>query len=67
MLKAFKFDSLFVDNAGNDIEDLTLKMFRGEFKHCLSSKRGELITDVDPSDFVVRFDLIREIFLERGL
>jgi hypothetical protein len=67
MLKAFKFNSLFTDSAGNQIDELTLKAFKSEFKHCLSSKTGELIKDTDPSDIIVRFDLIREIFLERGL
>lgn len=67
MIKAFKFNHLFVDAAGNENSDLTLKKFRTEFKHTLSSKRGELISDEDPSDVIIRFDLIRDIFLERGL
>jgi len=67
MIQAFKFNHLFVDQNGSDSPDLTLKKFKSEFKHALSSKRGELISGADPSDVIVRFDLIRDIFLERGL
>ena len=67
MISAFKFNHLFVDSDGKDSPLLTLKKFRTEFRHVLSNKRGEIITDVDPSEIIVRFDLIREIFLERGL
>ena len=39
--------------------------FRQEFKSLLAKNPKELLKDED--DFIMRFDLARQIFLERGL
>ena len=67
MLHAFKFTNLFVDQFGKPDDVLTQTKFRDEFAFNLSSKRGELPLGVPEDEVVIRFDLIRDIFLERGL
>jgi hypothetical protein len=47
---------------------LTLKKFQQEFKFNLASKRNELLSqNVEENEEIVRFDFIRDIFLEKGL
>ena len=68
LLRAFKFDQLFLNEKGHLVqEDLTLKRLKEEFKFTLSQRSAELIQTEDPNDTIIRFDLVREIFLERGL
>jgi hypothetical protein len=64
LLKALKFQYLFVNTIGQADEVLTVKKLRNEFKFNLRDKRGELTND---EDTIIRFDFIRDIFLERGL
>lgn len=75
LLYAFKFSHLFVDQYGKPDDVLTLQKLRREFKFNLSGKPGELLlpakdsaeaNDVD-SHVIVRFDFLRDVFLERGL
>ena len=66
LIEAFKFQHLFIDSIGKPDPSLTLKKFNQEFKHALHAKNGEIIGKED-SDVIVRFDLVREIFLQRGL
>jgi hypothetical protein len=63
LFRAFKFDELFEDNSGN-AQELSVKKLKQEFKFLLQDKRGELLDD---DNEVIRFDLVREMFLERGL
>ena len=58
LLKAFRFD--FGDN-------LTLPKFRSEFKFLLQQNPGEVRADSSEEEVVIRFDLVRQMFLERGL
>lgn len=58
---------MFVDEFGKPDDVLTLTKFREEFDFNLSRKRGELPLGVPEDEVVIRFDLIRDIFLERGL
>ena len=67
LLKSFKFTHLFEDPYGHPDDRLTLDKFKREFKFCLSEKQGELKKVEDDSEMIIRFDLMREIFLERGL
>ena len=55
-MHAFKF---------NVPDRLTYSYLKEEFKFNLKSKTGELKDHGDET--IVRFDLIRDIFLERGL
>ena len=64
LLKALKFQYLFEDEIGQPDEVLNLKKLKNEFKFNLKDKFGELIHD---EDTIIRFDFIRDIFLERGL
>lgn len=65
LFKAFKFDDLFLDNSGHDESNLlTAKKLKTEFKFLLQDKRGELL---EGDDEMIRFDFVREVFLERGL
>jgi hypothetical protein len=64
LLKALKFQYLFEDNIGRPDEILTAKKLRKEFKFNLAGKIGELIHD---DETIIRFDFVRDIFLERGL
>jgi len=56
LMHAFKF---------NVPDRLTYSYLKEEFKFNLKSKTGELKDHGDET--IVRFDLIRDIFLERGL
>ena len=67
VLKCLKFTHLFEDPYGYPDDRLTFHKFKREFKFCLSDKVGEFKKVEDESSVIVRFDLIREIFLERGL
>ena len=67
LLQAFKFTHMFVDEFGKPDDTLTLAKFRKEFDFNLRSKRGELPLGVPEDEVIIRFDLIRDIFLERGL
>ena len=69
-MHGFKFTHLFVDEAGKSDPTLTLKKLHTEFKYNLStnaSKRYELLPKDEQNEVIVRFDFIRDIFLERGL
>jgi hypothetical protein len=59
LLHAFRFDT----HDGK----LSLAAFKKEFKFLLLQNTGELKMDTQEEDVVVRFDLVRQIFLERGL
>tara|TARA_B110000285_G_C15108369_1_gene609445 strand:- start:1119 stop:1367 length:249 start_codon:yes stop_codon:yes gene_type:complete len=65
LLKAFKFTHMFEDQWGKEDNNLTLNKLKQEFKFNLKSKPGEM-TELDGSS-IIRFDFIRDIFLERGL
>lgn len=65
IFKALKFDQLFEDERGLQTEPLTIQKLKNEFKFNLQNKQGELIDDF--GDTVIRFDFMRELFLERGL
>lgn len=56
LLQAFRFDT----------SGLSLSSFKKEFRFLLSYNHGE-IQGTSEDDVVIRFDLIRQIFLERGL
>jgi hypothetical protein len=43
-----------------------LAKLKQEFKFNLKSKPGELL-EIDGNETIIRFDLMRDIFLERGL
>jgi hypothetical protein len=43
-----------------------LAKLKQEFKFNLKSKNGELL-EIDGNETIIRFDLMRDIFLERGL
>lgn len=64
LLKALKFQYLFEDEIGKPDEVLTVKKLKKEFKFNLYDKKGEILED---EDTIIRFDFIRDIFLERGL
>lgn len=59
LLEAFRFDT----QEGK----LTLSAFKKEFKFLLIQNLGEIRMDTPEEDVVIRFDLVRQIFLERGL
>ena len=64
LLRTLKFDQLFVNEKGHLVmENLTMAKFKREFEFNLQSKLGELRNGED----MIRFDLVRDIFLERGL
>lgn len=65
-MKAFKFTHMFEDNFGKADDNLTLSKLKQEFKFNLKSKPGEL-AELDGRETIIRFDLVRDIFLERGL
>jgi len=75
LLYAFRFDHLFLDDIGKPDDVLTLEKFKAEFKFHLKFKPGEILmpppATTDPSDIdrhvIIRFDLVRDLFLERGL
>lgn len=67
LLKCFKFTHLFEDPYGYPDDRLTVDKFKREFKFCLSEKPGEIRKNETDDEVIVRFDLMREIFLERGL
>ena len=50
-----------------EIEPLNVANFKKEFQFTLGPRRGELIKDAAEEDVVIRFDFIRQIFLDRGL
>ena len=64
LLRALKFNHLFHDIQGHETEPLTVQKLKKEFEFNLRSKRGEI---KGRENIVIRFDLIRDIFLERGL
>ena len=66
LLKAFKFTHLFEDQWGKADDNLTLTKLKQEFKFNLKGKPGELL-EIDGGEAIIRFDLMRDIFLERGL
>ena len=75
MLYAFRFDHLFFDQYGKPDDVLTMKKLKKEFKFNLQGKLGEILlpaqgtveaNEKDKHAFV-RFDFIRDVFLERGL
>ena len=59
---------MFLDEFDKPDDELTINKMKQEFKFNLQKKRGELI-DVhdDGQESIIRFDFIRDIFLERGL
>jgi len=57
---------MFEDNFGKADDNLTLSKLKQEFKFNLKSKPGELV-ELDGRETIIRFDLVRDIFLERGL
>jgi len=59
LLTAFRFDT----HGGK----LSLAEFKKEFKFLLLQNTGEIKMDTAEEDVVIRFDLVRQIFLERGL
>jgi hypothetical protein len=75
LLYAFRFEHMFLDQYGKPDDVLTLQKLRKEFKFNLSNKNGEFL--LPPKDsvaaneidkhIIVRFDFIRDVFLERGL
>jgi hypothetical protein len=67
LMVAFKFSHLFVDKFGKPDTVLTLKKLQTEFRFNLSRKRHELTAKNDEDEVIVRFDFMRDIFLERGL
>ena len=68
LMEAFKFSHLFVDQYGKPDTALTLKKLQTEFRFNLSKKRQELTAPkIDGDEVIVRFDFVRDIFLERGL
>jgi len=64
-LKTFKFNWMFTDHTGKMVESLTVQKLKQEFKFNLTDKKNELIED--GNDSIIRFDFMRDIFLERGL
>ena len=75
LLYAFRFDHLFYDQYGKHDDVLTYDKLKTEFKFNLSNKKGEFLlpekgtveaNEVD-KHIIVRFDFIRDVFLERGL
>ena len=66
LLKAFKFSHLFEDQWGKADDNLTLTKLKQEFKFNLKGKQGELL-EIDGGEPIIRFDFMRDIFLERGL
>lgn len=50
-----------------EIEPYNLASFKKEFQFTLLPRRGEIRGDANEEDVVIRFDLIRQIFLDRGL
>lgn len=66
MLKALRFSHMFEDQWGKEDDNLTLSKLKQEFKFNLKAKPGELL-ELDGRESIIRFDLIRDIFLERGL
>lgn len=68
LLHTLKFDQVMVDERGIVTADnMTLKSFKKEFNFNLEQKKGELIKLENEEDTIIRFDLVRDIFLERGL
>ena len=57
LLQAFRFD----------ISPLNGKTLRKEFRFALVHKVGEIRNETPDEEIVIRFDLMRQIFLERGL
>lgn len=55
LLEAFRFE---VDG---------LAAFRREFFFLMKQNPGEIRMELAEEDVVIRFDLVRQIFLERGL
>jgi len=58
---------LFVDEYGKPDEVLTVKKLKQEFAFNLIHKRNEILKMQDEQETIIRFDFIRDIFLERGL
>ena len=69
LFRTLKFNSLFLnDNGKLDDDELTLKKLKNEFSFNLRNKPNELIkAGTDTEDTLIRFDFVRDIFLERGL
>ena len=65
LLHTFKFDHLVTDEKGTSTP-LTLQAFEKEFEFNLRDKQKELL-HLKENDSIIRFDLVRDIFLERGL
>ena len=67
LLKALKFTHMFEDQWGKPDDNLSVNKLKQEFKFNLKSKPGELYEFDGRDEAIIRFDLIRDIFLERGL
>lgn len=57
LLKAFRFD----------LQPYNLTNFKKEFKFLLQQNPGEIRQEQTEEEIIIRFDLIRQMFLERGL
>lgn len=57
LLEAFRFE----------IEPFNLSSFKKEFKFLLGNNPGEVRAEHTEDDLIIRFDLVRQLFLERGL
>lgn len=59
LLEAFRFDT---KDGSFNVAD-----FRKEFRFLLQQNPGEVRHDAPEEDVIIRFDLVRQLFLERGL
>ncbi len=44
-----------------------MNTFKKEFKFLLANNPGEIRAEHTEDDLIIRFDLVRQLFLERGL
>ena len=58
LLEAFRFETDPISSVAG---------FRREFRFLLNQNPGEIRSDSTEDDIVIRFDLVRQLFLERGL
>lgn len=64
---ALKFNNMLRDHYHKPEEFLTIAKLSEEFDFNLRQKRGEFIEIEGTEDTIIRFDFMRDIFLERGL
>jgi len=63
LMVALKFTNMLKNHQGHAVKPLTVKGLNQEFSFNLKHKQGE----ISNKHAIIRFDFIRDIFLERGL